>query len=234
MTLAPDLYNVPLPRLPAAIEPLTIVGSSPADDFYGELDEATATFARDTAASVRLALNAHQRHKRESVRSAIAVGVSLNKVKAKLGHGRFGDWIAAEFDMSDRTARRYMSAATAFGSKLDTVSDLPLSAIYKLADDKLAALRSEIIRELEAGKTFDLEDVEARIAGVTGSKPAPAPAARTSAKRKGKSAAAAQAHEEACKMIVHLAGFELGKLIGLMRKGGSIRAEDLESYHSAS
>jgi hypothetical protein len=38
-------------------------------------------------------------------------------VKEKLDHGKFLAWIKAEFDMAERSARRFMNVYQRFGSK---------------------------------------------------------------------------------------------------------------------
>ena len=40
-------------------------------------------------------------------------------VKAKLDHGQWGDWLHAEFSLTDRSAQRYMQAFETFGNKPD-------------------------------------------------------------------------------------------------------------------
>lgn len=54
----------------------------------------------------------------------IAVGQALLAAKETLPHGRFGVWLRAEFDWTERTARRFMAAAQRFGNKTDIVSVL--------------------------------------------------------------------------------------------------------------
>lgn len=45
------------------------------------------------------------------------LGRDLAMVKEKLGHGNFLDWIKAEFDMTVRTAQKFMRVYQTFGSK---------------------------------------------------------------------------------------------------------------------
>jgi hypothetical protein len=49
-----------------------------------------------------------------------------------LPHGSFLPWIEAEFDMAHKTAMRFIQVADRFGSKLDTMSTLNLTALYEL------------------------------------------------------------------------------------------------------
>ena len=52
---------------------------------------------------------------RNRVADMLATGADLVAVKDKLKHGRFKDWLKAEFDMTDRTAQTYMRAARVLG-----------------------------------------------------------------------------------------------------------------------
>jgi hypothetical protein len=102
----------------------------------------------------QLAQNAATRIKQFSAKAAqaaIAIGNELLVVKDTLRHGQFIAWLDAEFDWTDRTARRYIRLATTF--KTDNLSDLniSLSALHLLAspsvseDDRKAAV--ELARE---------------------------------------------------------------------------------------
>lgn len=61
------------------------------------------------------------------------VGEELNEVKKRLGYRQFGEWLRAEFDMSERTAERMMTVAKRLGDKTDTVSVFSDSVLYLLA-----------------------------------------------------------------------------------------------------
>lgn len=54
-------------------------------------------------------------------------------MKEKLGHGQFGAWLLAEFEMSDETARKFMLAAKRIGPKFQLSWDLAPSVLYALA-----------------------------------------------------------------------------------------------------
>jgi hypothetical protein len=70
---------------------------------------------------------------RRTVQNIIEIGEKLIEVKHRLEHGHFGNWLKAEFDWDERTARRFMSVSQAF--KSDNLTDLPItaSALYVLA-----------------------------------------------------------------------------------------------------
>jgi hypothetical protein len=75
---------------------------------YGDLDPGIVAAAKAAATLIRSLLTEIAE---ATVPREIRIGLELLAMKARLGHGHFGPWLAAEFSMSDRQARRYMSAA---------------------------------------------------------------------------------------------------------------------------
>jgi hypothetical protein len=71
---------------------------------YGDLDPGIVADAKAAATRIRSLIA-------EIIPREIRIGRELLAIKARLGHGHFGPWLAAEFSMSDRQARRYTSAA---------------------------------------------------------------------------------------------------------------------------
>lgn len=83
----------------------------------------------------------------------VEIGRDLIAVKEAIGHGNFLPWIEAEFGMTDRTARNFMSVAETFGSKSEIVSDFTPTILYALAapstpDDVVQAAVERAAREL--------------------------------------------------------------------------------------
>lgn len=116
---------------------------------YSSVDEATANDAVDLAERIR-------RFHRLCTTTIMVLGRDLLAMKERLGHGSFGPWLEAEFGNKARTAQRYMLAAQEFGTKSDTVSDLPPATIYALAAPSTpAALRGEVLTRLEAGERLE-------------------------------------------------------------------------------
>lgn len=111
---------------------------------YGALSVDLAERARDVAGRIR------SRAQRQ-IEAIIETGRDLLSIKDDLGHGNFGPWLQAEFGMTERTARRYMSAAGEFGDKTDMVSDLPPSVVYELATSP-EPVRETVVKRLEAGE----------------------------------------------------------------------------------
>ena len=70
---------------------------------------------------------------RRTVEDIVIIGRTLIGVKERLGHGRFGEWLDAEFGWTDRAAQRFMQVASRF--KSDIMSDLSITptALYLLA-----------------------------------------------------------------------------------------------------
>ena len=86
-------------------------------------------------------------------RNLIETGRDLIGVKERLGHGLFGAWLKAEFNMSERSAERYMNAARLL-AKSDIVSDLPPTVIHVLS---APSAPSHVVDELlEAAKAGHL------------------------------------------------------------------------------
>lgn len=64
----------------------------------------------------------------------IHIGKELTEAKQRLPHGQFGDWLAVEFEMSDRSARRFMRIYEGWGDNPEAISLLSDRALYLLAD----------------------------------------------------------------------------------------------------
>ena len=113
---------------------------------YQSLRPEVAAEARAVAARVRAS---HQR----TVIAILEMGRDLLAVKASLGHGRFGQWLEAEFGGVARTAQNYMRAAQSFADKSELVSHLPPATVYALAAPSTPGeVRGEIVERLRAGE----------------------------------------------------------------------------------
>lgn len=124
---------------------------------YAQLDTSTADVLHRAANQIRS-------YQRSVARTIISVGAVLVDVKTRLDHGQFGLWIRAEFDWSERTAQNYMRAAEVFGSKSETVADLPPAFIYKLAAPSTPTnIRDKVVADLEAGHPVDCRAVTTKI-----------------------------------------------------------------------
>jgi len=93
---------------------------------YGQLAAVDATEVR--AASERIKI----RMKR-TAEDIVAIGQDLIQTKQRLGHGQFGEWLKAEFDMGGSSAKRIMDVAERFGSEFTNLANLNASILYQLA-----------------------------------------------------------------------------------------------------
>jgi hypothetical protein len=124
---------------------------------YTGIEPAIAEKMRQTATSIR------SRH-RGLIQVAIEIGVELMAVKEQIGHGRFRQWLQAEFPDSERTATNFMRAAEVFGTKTATVADLPPTVVYALAAKTTpAAGRDDIVRRLDGGERLTAGDIKSAI-----------------------------------------------------------------------
>ena len=196
---------------------------------YNVLDPKIAKEAQDAANLIRGSLESAKR-------SMFDIGTALLKIKSKLRHGQFGDWILAEFDMTGRTAQNYMRVVDAFGAKCETVSVLQQTSIYRLASKSTpAAIRDDVVAEIEKGNVPTQNDIEARIASNRMATGKGARRLRATAKPLTVRAAPAgikglsqvQAAEEAMSLIRRCVGAELPRLIELMQRAGGLSGDEL-------
>lgn len=90
----------------------------------------------------------------------IATGHDLIEMKDRLGHGRFGAWLTAEFGLSVRSAERYMAAARFSTANCDTVSDLLPTTMQALAAPSLSnEARETCMVRIRAGQHLQPRDV---------------------------------------------------------------------------
>ena len=118
---------------------------------YKSLDQKAAKMAKLAARRSRQDLN----------QAASDIGRDLLKVKVNLNHGQFVAWLRGEFDLSVRTAQRYMAAAQLV-AKSETVSRLKPSVLYQLsAPSTPPAVQDEILRRVAAGEEISIADIVA-------------------------------------------------------------------------
>ena len=69
----------------------------------------------------------------QTAANIIEIGKRLKMAKEHVGHGEWGNWIESNFEMSHKTANRFMQAAEQFGNS-STMTNLNPSKIYALLD----------------------------------------------------------------------------------------------------
>jgi hypothetical protein len=121
---------------------------------YAQLDQGLAAEAREAAARIRARLKT----------AYIDTGLDLIRIKERLGHGQFGPWLKAEFDMTERSAENYMNAARWIKGKSEKISDLPAAAIYALASPNTPAdIVNEVVAAVENGTKLRVHDIKTKI-----------------------------------------------------------------------
>lgn len=114
---------------------------------YDSLDSAAAVFVQQQTRAIQFLM-------KRSAEDIVEIGRRLIEVKQRLGHGRFGVWLSAEFEWTQETARRFMKVAQQFGQNPQIVDFAP-SALYLLAEPSTPApARSEAIARAEAGESI--------------------------------------------------------------------------------
>lgn len=110
--------------------------------------------ARDTAARIRL------RHRRQ-IGAIIESGIDLIRMKEHLGDELFLTWLQAQRGINEHMARKYMRLALEFGDKIEIVSDLPLTVLYKLiARATPTSVRTAVLRYLAHGQRLAPDEID--------------------------------------------------------------------------
>jgi DUF3102 family protein len=114
------------------------------------------TLASETANLAKQAADRIRARQRQESAAVIAIGKDLKAIKDRLDRGQFGRWLRAEFDWTERTARRYMQAAKVFDGQTDAVSVLSPTTLYLLSAKSTPETRvAKVIADLEAGDPID-------------------------------------------------------------------------------
>jgi Protein of unknown function (DUF3102) len=116
---------------------------------YGQLSGDDWKFVQDARDEIR-------RLSTQTVENVLAIGKHLIQVKERLGHGRFGPWLAAEFGWSERSASNFMRSyefAEANRQMLaNLVRHLDPSGLYLLAAQATTeAAREEVLDKAKKG-----------------------------------------------------------------------------------
>jgi hypothetical protein len=121
---------------------------------YAELPVDAALNARAAAERIKLRL-------KRTVEDIIEIGRELTAVKEDLPHGQFLPWIAAEFEMSDQTARNFMMVSDRFSDKFKTVLNFTPKILYALsAPSTPESVIDKAIEKAESGEKVTVADVK--------------------------------------------------------------------------
>lgn len=129
--------------MPTAASPKTRQGFD-----YTSLDAVTARFVQQQTGEIRALM-------KRTAQDIIELGQKLIAVKQTIGHGRFEDWLRAEFEWTQMTANRFMNVAKELKSnKLLDLTIAP-SALYEIfAPSTPEAARNEAIARAKAGESI--------------------------------------------------------------------------------
>ena len=112
-----------------------------------ELDQDTLTFIHERATEIKSLM-------KRTTRNIIEIGENLVQVKQRVGHGRFGEWLKSEFDLSSDTAERYINVAKRLGD-IPHGAEFEAKALYLLAAPSTPEeARQEALSLAEAGETI--------------------------------------------------------------------------------
>lgn len=115
---------------------------------YADLDTETCIVVQQRTGEIKAVM-------KRAARDIIEIGEKLSEVKARLGYGKFGEWLESEFEWSERTARQFMTVADTFKSANFADLQIAPSALYLLAAPSTPdAARDEAIARAEAGETI--------------------------------------------------------------------------------
>ena len=123
-----------------------------------------ASLAPDLAEDARAVAQRVRAGHVRTMQTILEMGRELSGLKVRLGHGRFGPWLEAEFGAVARTAQNYMLAADRFGSTPEIISLLPPATVYALAAPSTPEpVRAEVVRRLTQGERLLPAEVGAMV-----------------------------------------------------------------------
>lgn len=116
---------------------------------YDALDAETSDLVQRRTGEIKALM-------RRSAEDIIAIGRKLAEVKERLGHGRFLDWLDAEFGWHRVTANRFMQVAEVFADlEMSQIVTFAPSALYLLAAPSTPeSVRAEVLVRAAAGEAI--------------------------------------------------------------------------------
>jgi hypothetical protein len=113
---------------------------------YTSLDAETSRFVQQQTGEIRALM-------KRTAQDIFELGQKLINVKQILGHGRFGDWLKAEFGWGEWTARKFMQVAQEFASVEFTDLQIAPSALYLVAGSSTPdAAKAEVFARAASGE----------------------------------------------------------------------------------
>ena len=121
---------------------------------YNDLDLGLSNFVRQKTGEIKFLI-------KRSAQDIFEIGTKLKEVKEELPHGYFELWTVHEFEMSKKTARRFMAVAKAFKSVNLTDLTITPTALYELsATSTPESVREEAIARAKAKEVISYTLVE--------------------------------------------------------------------------
>lgn len=100
-----------------------------------------------------------------SAQDIFDIGQKLTEVKEKLGHGKFANWLNAEFNWSQSAAQKFMQVARQFKMVNFTDLNIATSALYLLASSSASfTARQEALELARQGKVISYSKAKSIIA----------------------------------------------------------------------
>ena len=113
---------------------------------YSILDRKTLQFVQQRALRIKVLI-------KRTAQDIVEIGQKLIEIKETLGHGRFEDWLKAEFDWTQMTANRFMNVAKRFESNNLLDLEIAPSALYLLAAPSTPEMaRDEALARAKSGE----------------------------------------------------------------------------------
>lgn len=122
---------------------------------YTQLPDLHRMHVQSAAAQIKLNFKRLQNN-------ILEVGKHLDAVKTRLDHGQWGEWLKAEFDLTDRSAQRYMQAWHTYGERPESAALLTSSALMLLSSDTVPEPAREEVetKAKETGKSPTKREVQ--------------------------------------------------------------------------
>lgn len=119
-----------------------------------------SALAPDLQVEVKTATERIKLRMKRTAEDIIEIGKDLIAIKEKLPHGSFLPWIAAEFEMSEPTAQRFMQVAVRF-PEIHQIDGFKPSLLYALsAPSTPDEVVEQVIEKAESGEKVTANDVK--------------------------------------------------------------------------
>ncbi|ARV59266.1 hypothetical protein BZZ01_12085 [Nostocales cyanobacterium HT-58-2] len=122
---------------------------------YSILDQRTKIFLQQHTQEIKSLI-------RRTAQDIVNIGQKLLEAKEQLGHGHFENWLQAEFNWGQWTARKFMQVTRQFQSVNFTDLSIDTSALYVLASPSTPeVVRQEALKRARQGEVITHAKVKA-------------------------------------------------------------------------